>query len=181
MSRLLIRPAVASEAADLTALVIRSKAYWGYSAEFMEQAASELSVTEQEIADGKVSVAEVDRRPVGVSVLDLHDPPELVALFVDPDLIGTGIGRALLQHALERARHAGLQSVLIESDPNAERFYRSQGATPIGQRTSPTTGRELTLLQLSVAAPTEARDSERARRASSWSPGAIAEPANQQR
>jgi Acetyltransferase (GNAT) domain len=94
--------------------------------------------------------------PVGVSVLDLHERPELVALFVDPDLIGTGVGRALLQNALERTRHAGLDSVLIESDPNAERFYRSQGAVPAGHRTSATTGRELALLRLSVVAPIEA-------------------------
>jgi hypothetical protein len=84
--RLLIRPAAVSEAAELTALVMRSMAYWGYSGEFLEQAAPELAVSEQEIADGMVSVAELDKRPVGVSVRDLADRPELVALFVEPDL-----------------------------------------------------------------------------------------------
>lgn len=151
-SRLLIRPAAGSEAAQLTGLVVRSKAHWGYSAEFIAQAAPELTVTEEEIADGKVSVAELDGRPVGVSVLDLSDPPELVALFVEPDLIGKGVGRALLKHELARAQSAGVESVLIESDPNAEPFYRSQGAVPTGHRTSPTTGRELTLLRLPVGA-----------------------------
>jgi hypothetical protein len=42
--------------------------------------------------------------------------------------------------------------VLIESDPNAEPFYRAHGAMEIGHRTSPTTGRDLTLLRLPVAA-----------------------------
>ena len=51
---LLIRPADASEAAQLTALVIRSKAYWGYSAEFLRQAAPEVTVAAQDIAEGKV-------------------------------------------------------------------------------------------------------------------------------
>jgi GNAT superfamily N-acetyltransferase len=122
---LLIRPAAASEAAQLTALVMRSKAYWGYTAEFLRQAAPELTVSEQDIAEGKVSVAERDERPVGISVLDLAEPPELAALFVEPDVIGTGVGRALLAHELERARAAGVDSVLIESDPNAEPFLPS--------------------------------------------------------
>jgi GNAT superfamily N-acetyltransferase len=144
---LLIRPAAASEAAELTALVMRSKAYRGYTAEFLRQATPELTVSEQDIAEGKVSVAELDERPVGISVLDLAEPPELAALFVEPDVIGTGVGRALLAHELERARAAGVDSVLIESDPNAEPFYRAHGAEPIGARTSPTTGRQLTLLR----------------------------------
>jgi GNAT superfamily N-acetyltransferase len=147
---LLIRPAAVSEAAQLTALVMRSKAYWGYSADFLRQAAPELTVSEQDIVAGKVSVAERDERPVGISVLDLAEPPELVALFVERDMIGRGVGGALLAHALERARAAGVDSVLIESDPNAEPFYRAHGAEPIGERTSTTTGRQLTLLRLRV-------------------------------
>lgn len=130
---------------------MRSKAHWGYSTDFLERAAPELTVSEQDIADGKVSVAELDKRPVGFSVLDLADPPELVALFVEPDVIGKGLGRALLSHALEQAQSAGVECLLIESDPNAERFYRGHGAAAVGQRTSSTTGRQLTLLRLAVS------------------------------
>ena len=158
-SELLIRPAAVTEAPKLTELVRRSKAYWGYSSEFLERAAAELTVSDQEIADGKVSVAQFDERPVGISVLDLGDPPELVALFVEPDLIGHGVGRALLAHELERARAAGVESVLTESDPNAELFYREHGAVRAGHRTSPTTGRDLMLLRLSTGWPA---DDERA-------------------
>jgi GNAT superfamily N-acetyltransferase len=130
---------------------MRSKAYWGYSTEFLERAAPELTVSERDIRHGKVSVAELDKRPVGISVFDLADPPELVALFVEPEMIGKGLGRALLHHVLEQARSAGIDSVLIESDPNAEPFYRAQGAIAVGTRTSPTTGRRLTLLRLDVS------------------------------
>jgi hypothetical protein len=37
---------------------------------------------------------------------------------------------------------------VIESDPDAEPFYRSQGAEPVGTRTSWSTGRELPLLRI---------------------------------
>ena len=150
LQQLVIRAAAVSEAHLLTALMMRSKAYWGYSPEFLEQAAPELTVSEQDIAEGNVSVAELAGRPVGMSMLDLAEPPELVALFVEPDMIGTGVGRALLRQALERARTAGVESLLIESDPNAEPFYRAHRAVEIGRRTSSTTGRELTLLRLPV-------------------------------
>lgn len=75
----------------------------------------------------------------------------MIALFVEPELIGKGVGRALLYDALKQARSAGIESVLIESDPNAEAFYRAHGAVPVGRRTSPTSGRELTLLRLAVS------------------------------
>jgi GNAT superfamily N-acetyltransferase len=69
-------------------------------------------------------------------------------LFVEPAAIGTGAGRALLRDALDRAREAGLTELVIESDPDAEPFYRSQGAEPVGTRTSWSTGRELPLLRI---------------------------------
>jgi hypothetical protein len=39
---LVIREAVSSEAALLSALAMRSKAYWGYSSDFMEKCRAEL-------------------------------------------------------------------------------------------------------------------------------------------
>ena len=146
----MIRAAAAHEAAELTALVRRSKAYWGYSPEFIERAAAELAVSENDIATGGVCVAEFGGRRVGVSVLKLTEPAELVALFVEPDTIAKGVGRALLQHNLEWAKRAGLNSVLIESDPNAEPFYRANGAIHVGYRRSPASGRDLPLLRIQL-------------------------------
>jgi GNAT superfamily N-acetyltransferase len=74
----------------------------------------------------------------------------LRSLFVEPEFIGKRIGHTLLRHALERARRSGIESLLIEIDPNAESFYRAHSAVPVGHRTSPTTGGEPTLLRLEV-------------------------------
>lgn len=79
-----------------------------------------------------------------------REPPELVALFVDPPMNGHGAGRALLTRALEVAREACVNRLLIEGDPNAESFYRSRGAMPVGHRPSPATGRELPRLSIEV-------------------------------
>jgi hypothetical protein len=65
----------------------------------------------------------------------------VVSPFVEPDLIGQHGGGALLQRDLERTRNAGLDGVLIESDRDAEPYFRVHGAEPIGNTTSATTGR----------------------------------------
>jgi len=96
-----------------------------------------------------VRVAERDGAVVGFAAVD-PEARELEMLFVDPGAIGTGAGGALLRDALAAAREAGLDALLIESDPDAEPFYRSQGAQPAGTRTSWSTGRELPLLRIST-------------------------------
>ena len=96
-----------------------------------------------------VRVAERDGAVVGFAAVD-PEARELEFLFVDPVAIGTGAGSALLRDALAEARMAGLGELLIESDPDAEPFYRSQGAEPAGTRTSWSTGRELPLLRIAT-------------------------------
>jgi GNAT superfamily N-acetyltransferase len=141
-----VRAALAGEEAALSELALRSKAHWGYDAAFLEACRQELRVTPEQVAGGQVCVAE-DGRTVGMSVVDL-DAAALVALFVEPAAIGTGVGRALLTAARERAASAGLATLELESDPHAEAFYLAHGARRVGEVTSPSTGRRLPLLEL---------------------------------
>ncbi|MDP8909654.1 MAG: GNAT family N-acetyltransferase [Chloroflexota bacterium] len=148
---LVLRRAVCGEARQLTALVLRSKAVWGYDSQFMRRAAAELVVSEQDIVERDVFVAQVGVVPAGVAGVDhAADPPELDLLFVDPIHKGTGIGRALLRHALAAARARGLSALAIVSDPYAEPFYISQGAIRVGAQQSSSTGRELPLLRITT-------------------------------
>ena len=96
-----IRPARPDESGELTKLVLRSKAYWGYDTDFMALAASELSVSPDKIA--RTWVAEVNNVVVGV--LTLTEPTERIEvdlLFICPEAIGTGVGRALWSSANRR-------------------------------------------------------------------------------
>ena len=146
---LVLRRAVRGEAAQLTALVLRSKAVWGYDPQFMRRAAAELMVSEQDIARRDVFVAHVGDVLAGVGGIDhAAEPPELDLLFVDPAHKGTGVGRALLACLLAAARARGLSELAIVSDPHAEPFYLSQGAVRVGAQHSPATGRELPLLRI---------------------------------
>jgi GNAT superfamily N-acetyltransferase len=145
-----IRPARVGEARSLSELAARSKAYWGYSEEFIRLALPELTIHEREIRQGIVWVADGDGRLAGVATVTLAGAPELAAMFVEPEFIGEGGGTALLRHVLAVARAAGARELVIESDPHAEPFYRSHGAERIGERTSAATGRSLPLLRIAT-------------------------------
>ena len=125
-----IRAAQVGEATKLTALCVRSKAHWGYDAEFMRLSASALAVDEADITAGRVLVAaDVEDRPLGMAaVLGKGYTVDLDALFVDPPAIGSGAGRALFAAALDLARGLGARRMTILADPNAAAFYERMGA-----------------------------------------------------
>lgn len=149
----MIRRARAGEADALTDLAVRSKAQWGYGEDFMAAASSELIVHEADLERLDVLVVEREGVLVAFAALDFGaDEPELEALFVEPEWIGSGLGGALLEAACTVARKRGVDALVIESDSNAEAFYRRHGAEPIGERASQSTGRMLALLRIATAA-----------------------------
>jgi len=59
MRQITIRPALTSEADALSRLCFRSKAHWGYDADFMAKSRASLTVAPDLIASGSVLVLEV--------------------------------------------------------------------------------------------------------------------------
>jgi N-acetylglutamate synthase-like GNAT family acetyltransferase len=115
----------------------------------MTAAASELTVTAEKV--GRTWVAEAEGRPIGVLTLGPPGPlVEVDLLFVEPDAIGTGAGRALWAHAVTVARSEGAETLFVQSDPNAEEFYRRMGAVRTGESPSPSTGRSLPVLEFFI-------------------------------
>jgi predicted N-acetyltransferase YhbS len=156
---LLIRDARPDEAAELTELALRSKAYWGYGEEFLDRARPELTVTAEQVAAHPTVVAELDGRVAGMVRLTGTPPAaELDMLFVEPWAIGSGVGRALFSHAATLARLAGHTTMRIQADPGAEPFYRRMGALPAGEAISPSTGRSLPVLRYELVNPASAAE-----------------------
>jgi GNAT superfamily N-acetyltransferase len=144
----LIRPAQAGEAQLLSALAMRSKAHWGYDAEFLEKVRPLLTFTEADLVGSAVYVLSIDGQALGVYRITGTPPEgELEDLWLDPSLIGRGLGRSLFEHALLRARELRFDSLVIEGEPNAVGFYAAMGAMRIGARRSPS-GRTLPLLRV---------------------------------
>ncbi|WP_406186606.1 GNAT family N-acetyltransferase [Streptomyces sp. NBC_01006] len=126
-----LRAARPGEAEELTALVLRSKAYWGYDAAFLAACAPELRIPAGEVADRRIVVAEdaAGGRVLGLASLEGAPPvARLGLLFVEPGAIGRGVGRRLYRDALRRAAELGFRRLLIDADPYAAGFYRAMGA-----------------------------------------------------
>lgn len=142
------RRAGAAEAAALSELAFHSKAVWGYDPEFLEACRSELTLTPEFISRAEVYLLELHGRPLGFySLVRWNSDIELGHFFVAAEHIGNGVGRALWQHAVDRARALGFERVLVQSDPNAEGFYLRLGAERIGEVPSQVQpGRSLPLL-----------------------------------
>lgn len=151
-----IRAAATEEAESLTALSMRSKAYWGYDPAFIAACADELRIDADDLSDPEQvwRVAESGDRLAGVYGLVPVDDEEveLAALFVEPGDIGSGIGRLLVDDATAFARARGFSKIVIQGDPNAEGFYLAIGARRAGERESGSIpGRFLPLFEISLA------------------------------
>lgn len=147
-----IRAAVPGEAAALSALALRSKAHWGYDADFLDACRDELTLRDDELAARRTVVAELDGTVAGFGTLE-GEPPygELGMLFVEPAAIGRGLGGALLAALVARARSAGFTRLAIDADPNAEAFYLAHGAVRVGAVASGSVpGRVLPQLELDL-------------------------------
>ncbi|TQM13647.1 GNAT family N-acetyltransferase [Pseudonocardia kunmingensis] len=150
MAEILVRHAEPDEAEALTGLTRRSKAHWGYPREMLDRWADVLSISPAAIRDGRVVVAERDGALLGYYQLTGRPPHgDLADLFLEPEAIGTGLGRTLWEHALDAARRAGFDTVTLESDPHAEGFYLRMGAELVGER-EVAPGRWLPVLRITV-------------------------------
>jgi GNAT superfamily N-acetyltransferase len=152
---LTIHPPRIDELPGLSDLCLRSKAVWGYDAEFLAACRGELSFGPNDLEVTPIVVAERDQRLLGVAQVKLmNGEADLAKLFVDPDALRGGIGRALLHWAIDVAAERGAGRLIIESDPGAAQFYRRMGAYDAGEAASGSIpGRTLPRLVIDLGDP----------------------------
>ncbi|MGE0358853.1 MAG: GNAT family N-acetyltransferase [Burkholderiales bacterium] len=136
-----IREAAVSEAESLSALALESKAHWGYSSKTIESWKDQLRISPADVASKPTFVGDISGDIAGFySLAPSEHAWELDNVWVAPQYMHRGIGRALLNHALKVAFRAGASSVVVDADPNAEAFYLSCGATRSGEVPAPIPG-----------------------------------------
>ncbi|MBL4788024.1 MAG: GNAT family N-acetyltransferase [Kordiimonadaceae bacterium] len=132
-----LRPARADEAEALSALCLRSKAFWNYTDEQIESFRTELTLSAKDIETQPVIVVELAGVYLGIArIIPEGDTAVLEDLFIDPSTIGTGLGRQLFNWVVKAARDTGAATLSIDADPNAEPFYKHMGAVTIGRSPS---------------------------------------------
>jgi len=129
-----IRRALPYEAANLSALALRSKALWGYDAAFMEACRAPLTVDPEAVAKWPFYVLDEGGTITGFYGLSGQPPRgEIEFLFVDPESVRSGRGQRLAQHFLALARGLGFEEIDLSADPFAEGFYVAMGALRIAE------------------------------------------------
>jgi GNAT superfamily N-acetyltransferase len=133
MDQIQIITAKLEDAARLTEIALAAKKHWGYPDRWMEIWREELTLRPEFIAGNETYSAIIDGQSIGFYALTRqNDKLYLLHLWVLPEWMGRGIGRLLFNHARERSKALGFHQFEIESDPNAEGFYKRMGARRVG-------------------------------------------------
>lgn len=81
----------------------------------------------------------------------LGETADLLKLFVDPENLGTGLGKCMFDWAVAESRRLGARRMSIEADPGAVPFYEKRGARVVGSATSGSiAGRRIPLLSIDL-------------------------------
>ena len=134
---MILRPPTPDELPGLSALCLRSKAVWDYSDDMLGAFLEELTLTEDDLAEDAIVLAE-DKRGCAGMVQVSYDGTEccLEKLFVEPTRLGEGTGQMLYVWACRTAQNAGAREMIIESDPDSALFYVHMGAVRDGEAES---------------------------------------------
>jgi len=133
-----LRKPVETELDYLSTLCLKSKAYWGYDADFIEACRDELTLSRSDLTSDHLIVAEDNDKIIGMAQVHIDDASKcfLDKLYVDSNHLGSGVGKALFQWAKATAKRLRKANMYVVADPNAAGFYRRMGAILIGDTPS---------------------------------------------
>ena len=138
-----IRRAQPAEADLLTQIAHAAKRHWGYPENWIDEWKADLTITSEFIAANEVFVAIVNDEIAGCCALVVTDKlAEIEHMWIRPELMGGGVGRALFEYARDRAKELRLAVLELSADPNAEGFYERMGAMRVGDVPAAMTGAE---------------------------------------
>jgi ribosomal protein S18 acetylase RimI-like enzyme len=124
-----IRRAKQDDASALTTIAFAAKRHWGYPERWIETWREVLTVRPEFIRKHESYKAIAGGQVVGFYALGRKgNRADLLHMWVLPQDMGRGVGRALFLHCIERVKAMGVSEMEIESDPNAEGFYQRMGA-----------------------------------------------------
>lgn len=124
-----IRTARGDEHGALVDLMRRSSLVWESQRDQLLGHPEVIEVPASAVAEGRVRVAESGGRLVGFSLVVPLDAArdELDGLFVDPDAMRAGVGRALVEDLVSSARARGVSRIEVTANPVAMPFYDRLG------------------------------------------------------
>ncbi|MBT4760914.1 MAG: GNAT family N-acetyltransferase [Bdellovibrionaceae bacterium] len=133
MNNVSLRKARLEETNLLTELALRSKSYWKYPKSYIEKCRNALLIDSDYVENWPVTVGLYEDRIVGFSALKIiGDEQRLDHLWIEPKLIGRGIGTILFLESVSQAKKLGWTFFRMAIEPQAEGFYTKHRAHMIG-------------------------------------------------
>lgn len=131
---MIIRAGAPHERAALEELQRRASLMWEEYRAYLLANPDVIELPLAQLTEGHVRVAERNGRIAGFAALLPRDGfGELDGLFVEPELWGLGIGRALVADVLAIARAQGAAAIEVTANPRAEGFYVRLGFAVTGR------------------------------------------------
>ena len=136
----------------LTDITKKSKAYWGYSDEQMRKWSDLLTITEEYIQNNEVYKLIINQSIVAYySYFEIEkDSVRLDNLFVSPENIGKGYGKLLMNDFILKIKKSEAQRIILDADPNAQKFYENFGFVKIGEIETSIKDRFLPIMELKL-------------------------------
>ncbi|MCI3936589.1 GNAT family N-acetyltransferase [Chryseobacterium aahli] len=133
----------------LTEITKRSKAYWGYSEEQMSRWSDLLTITSEYIDKNQVYKLIVNQSIIAYySYFEIeNNSVRLDNLFVSPENIGKGYGKLLMNDFILKIKQSGKIRIILDADPNAQKFYESFGFIKIGESETSVKDRFLPIME----------------------------------
>ncbi len=147
-----IEKAQKTDCNTLTALTIRSKSYWGYSSEQITKWKDDLTIHAEYIDQNVVYKLIKENQLIGYYSYIVQDDKKIKLdnIFLEPDFIGNGYGKLMMKHFFQQVKDEGYETIKLDSEPNAEKFYLSLGFKVIGQLESSIKNRFLPIMELKI-------------------------------
>lgn len=148
-----IERAIRTDAEDLTELTIRSKSHWNYSRQQIENWRNDLTISETYITEKEVyKLIDNENKIIGYYSYFKMDNliVKLENLFVKPEFIKRGFGKMLMTDFLQRIKKSNIEKIILDADPNAEKFYEQIGFKVIGKLETSIKDRFLPIMELKI-------------------------------
>ncbi len=132
-----IRPATGNDLTAINAVVEAGVMDWDLPERVKRLSLDSYRYRAEDLGHLDLFIAENDEGEIiGVAALETADEKDLPqgkqglllhGLYVDPRYRGHGVGRQLLDHAIDLARSRNADGVLVKAQPNANGFFAALG------------------------------------------------------
>ncbi|WP_332452689.1 GNAT family N-acetyltransferase [Chryseobacterium aquaticum] len=136
----------------LTEITKKSKAHWGYSDEQMEKWSQDLMISKDYIKKSEVYKLSLNDKIIAYySYLNINENTvKLDNLFVVPEEMRKGYGKTLMNDLINKTKKEKTAKIILEADPNAEKFYEGFGFLKISQIETSIKNRFLPVMELKL-------------------------------